>query len=387
MSSIKRVVLMANNYDAVGGITTFVKTIAPGFRDAGFDVEIVTVEPTREDGESLFDPSFKHTAGIEKPMPVNRHFHRLKDRLRPIIYINRFIYKKRQKEASKNLAKLYKSLGRDTVLVITQVYGAERLINGGIRIGNNDGPYVVGMYHDSFEEAARGRDMKRLTRCFTDIDKFLVLTKVDAEHFREEDFTNIGFIHNPVSIETPRHLTKKDNLVISLGRYHPQKSLDYLIKAWAEVIPGFPGWRLEMYGGGEMQAKLQKLIDELNIGNSAHLMGATDKVRELLSKASIYALSSQHEGLPLAIVEAARFAVPTVAFDCAPGIAELIENEKTGIITPRNNVHMLAGGLKRLMGNEKSRKQMGLAAQKKSQEYQTRTIIEVWAKLFDELVL
>jgi len=387
MNSIKRVVLMANNYDAVGGITTFVKTIAPGFRDAGFEVEIVTVESVYEDSKSLFDPSFKHRTGIEKSMPANRHFRRLKDRLKPAIYVNRFIYKRRQREASRNLARLYKSWGRDTVLIITQVYGAECLINGGIKLGNNKGPYVVGMYHDSFEEAAKGKNIKRLIKCFMDIDKFLVLTKIDADLFREEGFTNVSFIHNPVSIEAPNRPIKKDNLVVSLGRYHPQKSLDYLIKAWAEIASDFPDWRLEMYGGGGMQAKLQKLIDELTINDSARLMGATDQVGKLLGRSSIYALSSQHEGLPLAIVEAARFNVPTVAFDCAPGIAELVDHDKSGIIVPRNNVHLLAEGLKQLMSNHKLCEEMGVAARKKSNEYKVNTIIEKWAGIFDELII
>jgi glycosyltransferase involved in cell wall biosynthesis len=385
MTEIKRVVLMLNNPDAVGGVTTFVNTIAPGFRDAGYEVELLTVEQMHSDEEYLLDPTFKHCIGVASAMPTKRNFVRVRDYLDLRIYRNRRIYKKLKDKACKNLTRVYKEWGRDTVLIITQVYGAEHLIRGGVDISTNNGPYVVGMYHDSFEQATKGRDMERLVKNFKQVDRLLCLTGYDAEQFRKRGFTNIGYMHNPVSIEAPKAAIDKENIVVSLGRYHPQKSLDYLINAWGEIAKDYPDWRLEMYGDGNERAKLQKLIDKLDINDNTKLMGKTNKVKEVLSRSSINTLSSQHEGLPLAIVEAARFGVPTVAFDCAPGISELIDNGKTGIVTPRNNAHLLAEGIKSLISDDQRRNAMGAAAHKRSLQYETDKIIKQWEHLFDDL--
>ena len=85
MGNIRKVVLMANNYDALGGITTFVNTISHGFEAANFEVEIVTVEPTRSNGAVLFDSSFKHMSSLTMPLPQNRHYRTRYDRFNPKI--------------------------------------------------------------------------------------------------------------------------------------------------------------------------------------------------------------------------------------------------------------------------------------------------------------
>lgn len=384
---IKKVVIMANNPDAVGGITTFVNTIAPGFRDAGYEVELVTVEHMHSDGEYLLDPSFKHRVGVASSMPAKRSFARIRDYFNPRVHRNIRLYRKLQEQACKNLADMYQEWGRDTVLIITQVYGAEHLLSGGVNLNTNSGPYVIGMYHGSFEGAAKGLDVMRCTKNFKHVDKMFCLTAYDAEQFRKVGFTNVDYIHNPVNIEPSKPVRIKENLVVSLGRYHPEKSLHYLINAWGEIAKKYPDWSLELYGGGGEWKRLQKLIDTLDIHENTKLMGKTTDINGVLSRASINALSSQREGLPIAIVEAARFNVPTVAFDCAPGISELIIDGKTGIITPRNNSHLLAEGIESLIVGSKKRLAMGKAASDDSMKYKTASIIRQWEQVFKELVV
>lgn len=386
---IKKVVLMANNPDAVGGITTFLNTIAPGFREAGYDVEFLTVSQMHENTSYLLDESFSHHIGVAAALPAKRDrtFARVRDYAKFKIYRNRRLYKKLRHKLHTNLSRIYKSYGRDTVIIITQVYGAEQLRASGINLSATNGPYVVGMYHDSFEEAAGTHNLTRLKECFKDVDKFLCLTQYDAEQFRAKEFTNTGYIYNPVSIEPKKRLSKNNKVAVSLGRYHPQKSLHYLVRAWSMLAKKYPDWRLDMYGGGPEQAKLQKLIDDLDIGKNTTLKGKTSAVGDVLADASINVLSSQHEGLPIAIVEAARFQVPTVSFDSAPGIAELIDDGVTGIITPRNNTRALAEGIERLIQDDDLRRSMGLMAQKESMKYQTPRIIAQWERLFDTLTL
>ena len=284
---------------------------------------------------------------------------------------NRRIYKRMKHHSAQNLAKIWSRWGRDTVVIITQMYTAERLIHGGVDLTSKSGPYVVGMYHGSYEEAARNNDVKRLKNCFKNVDKFVVLTSKDSAIFRNNKFSNVSFIHNPVRFKQSKKMSKKEKVVVSLGRYHSEKSLDYLIEVWSELAGEYPDWRLEMYGSGNKEAKLQKLISELGIERSAFLKGKTNNVPSVLGRASVHALSSQHEGLPLAIVEAARFEVPTVSFNCAPGISELIDDGVTGIITPPNNSHLLAEGLRTYLQDRSVRLSAGRKARIKSKAYET----------------
>ena len=115
------------------------------------------------------------------------------------------------------------------------------------------------------------------------------------------------------------------------------------------------------------------------------MKGKTNNVPSVLGRASVNALSSQHEGLPLAIVEAARFGFPTVSFNCAPGISELIDDGVTGIITPPNNSHLLAEGLRTYLQDRSVRLSAGRKARIKSKAYETHRIVADWKELFRTL--
>ena len=52
--------------------------------------------------------------------------------------------------------------------------------------------------------------------------------------------------HDPI-IDTPA-----DRTVLSLGRIHPKKGLDRLVRAWARVEAEFPDWRLRIVGPDEL---------------------------------------------------------------------------------------------------------------------------------------
>lgn len=380
--------LMVNNHDSLGGITTFVNSLGSALKNEGYDVEMASAEAMHKDAPTLIDDEFNLTIGTTKCMPENRSYKRMLDWLNPIIVYNRSFTNKNRYQAGRKLAKYFNSLGNDTVVIITQVFVAEALKQGGAKLTKRDGPYVVGMYHGSFEQAITSRDFNRVKKYFSDIDKFLVLTELDKELFREHKFNNVDYIYNPVSImPNSTHHTKKEKKVVSMGRYHPQKSLDYLLRSWSLVCDEFKDWKLELYGGGEDHDMLQGLINELDISDSAFLMGRAKRVDDVLAGASINAMSSQYEGLPIAIVEAARFNVPTVAFNCAPGIEELIKDEVTGYVTPQNNIELLADGLRKLMSDDDRRVRMGDLAQKESLKYTPESIVKKWIKMFDNLEL
>ena len=66
-------------------------------------------------------------------------------------------------------------------------------------------------------------------------------------------------------------------------------------------------------------------------------------------------MSSRHEGMPTALVEAMYLNTPVIAFDCPTGPSELIENGKNGFLVEANNVDKLADAIskyKQLHGKE-----------------------------------
>jgi glycosyltransferase involved in cell wall biosynthesis len=81
-----------------------------------------------------------------------------------------------------------------------------------------------------------------------------------------------------------------------------------------------------------------------------------------MRQAAIYVLSSDYEGLPNALIEAQGLGLPAVATRCPHGPEEIIDDGKTGLLTPVGDARELAEAMVKLLSNEPRRRQMGQAA-------------------------
>lgn len=214
-------------------------------------------------------------------------------------------------------------------------------------------------------------------------DKFVVLTKEDQGYWGELD--NIQVIPNARSfeIECPAELNEKK--VIAVGRYCHQKSFDKLIDAWSIVCQEVGDWKLHLVGDGEDREQLQKQIEELGLMEKVVLGRAETDMKTVYSNASILALSSRYEGLPMVLLEAQAAGLPVVSFDCKCGPKDVLTDGVDGILVKEGDVDGLANGLLRLIKNPLLRKQMGAAAYMNSERFSDETVMGQWIELFNVL--
>jgi glycosyltransferase involved in cell wall biosynthesis len=92
----------------------------------------------------------------------------------------------------------------------------------------------------------------------------------------------------------------EDRLIVSVARLEPQKNPHALVRA----IP--PGFRLLLVGAGSLRPTLEGI-------EGVHLLGVRTDLPELLSACDIFALASEWEGHPLALMEAMAAGLPVVA--------------------------------------------------------------------------
>lgn len=384
--SFDRIVLMANDVDRLGGVGRFINEMAIGFHSRGYETELVGVSP----------PPAGHRQVVERPaeivvrtlMPesppedwVLRSDADKRDKARVARHERRF---ELREIAVAQLRELIEFWGPRTLIICTQVYGMEHMLEAGYDADDSSHPRVIGQYHGSFTSAqSTGNDLRRVMKAYDTVDRTVFLTAADAEEFRMRGLNNTYWISNPVA--TPAHTEKeRSNRFVALGRYDEQKSLHYLLAAWNEIAEQLPDWHVELYGEGPLRPQLQSMIDDRSIPR-AQLMGKTDQVGEVLSGSKVHVLSSQAEGLPIAIVEAGLLGVPTVAFDCAPGIRELIDSERTGLVVPKNNVRELSESMLSLAEDHEMLSSMSEACAEKSKRYAPDEILDQWEELFFQM--
>lgn len=379
MTEISKIVLVANNVGGIGGVSTFAATMAREFSRRDYEVLLLGFDQV----DTLIDTSaFRTFTAFDAPTPeaVSPRKAALGS-LDPRVRWSRRKLRKLRERGSERLQPILAEFDSRTAVICTQVFGMERLIAAGFDPSDRSGPLTFGQHHNSFGAAQRGGYIPRLRRSYYAIDRFVALTPEDAHSFRLAGLADVTAIANPVDMaeQTP---DPESRTIMCLGRIDAQKRPERLIHAWSLVSRDFPDWSLELWGSGDQEDQTRDLIDTLGLSDSARMMGATSDVPTVLKRAAALVLSSDDEGLPLAIAEAARAGVPTVSVDCAPGIRELIDDGRTGIVTPARSVEGLAAGLETMMGDQTTRHAMGRAAQEKSQAWQPAAIVDQWEDEF-----
>lgn len=225
----------------------------------------------------------------------------------------------------------------------------------------------------------RSRQDARLVRKY---DRFVVLTEEDKPNWGLME--TIRVIPNPVAFhpENPAMLNIKT--VIAVGRYTHQKGLERLIEAWGQ-IKGKGGWILRLVGDGEQREDLEEKVRAHGLSDSVALGREESDMALVYTNASIVALPSRYEGLPMALLESQSFGIPAVAYDCQCGPREIIHDGEDGILVPEGDIPGLAAGLEKLMNDEALRKKMGKAAFENAKRWQPDAIMNKWTALFEEV--
>lgn len=353
------IVIIANSLEEIGGVQRVVHVLAEGLAQRGYDVTLLGVNPHPDKHCYVDNPSYASDFLYE---PLGKE-----------------AYKREHKAARlRGVKKLSKILaGKPPGIIITAQRYSLRMVNE----ADHKGWSVISQYHSSAEAAVRTGDLGMLTSLAADSDYHLLLTQPDADKFQQAGLNNTRVMSNPISFlpRVPASLTAKT--VVSIGRYSEEKSLDYLIRAWALVEPNFPEWKLRLMGTGPLKDELKALAESLDLKN-VDILGPTQNAEAELLNSSIFALSSQHEGLPMVLLESMACGLPIVTFDCAPGISDLIDSGVDGVIVEKNNVEELAAELGLLMESKDRRVAIGTKAKEKSAKFSPETVLDNWEQLF-----
>ncbi|MGT2505950.1 glycosyltransferase [Cupriavidus basilensis] len=138
-------------------------------------------------------------------------------------------------------------------------------------------------------------------------------------------------------------------LLINVGRLVPEKAQDVLIDAFALFRAGTDEVkaRLLIAGEGPERAALEQRIRQQELSGSVMLAGTRRDVPALLNAADLFVLSSEIEGMPLAVGEALACGCPVVATDAA-GVAALLGD--CGTIVSRGDAPALATAIGEVLG-------------------------------------
>ena len=145
-----------------------------------------------------------------------------------------------------------------------------------------------------------------------------------------------------------RRDTPQEKLIVSVGRFAPEKGHRYLIEALNLLSPQDVVWRCTFLGDGELETELRALAAKHGLSDQVTFPGFCEDVFSVLLTADVFVLPSLHESSPNALIEAMGVGLPCIASDVG-GIADLVENGENGIRVPPGDSEALAAALHRVL--------------------------------------
>ncbi|ETK33727.1 glycosyltransferase family 4 protein [Microbispora sp. ATCC PTA-5024] len=374
--------LLLHAYGMGGTIRTVVSQ-ANAMAALGHDVEIVSVIRRRDRPQFRLDRSVALSTLVDQREGVltdslgRKVWRRVRGKIVPYGEFAAAYFTERVEKAVID----YVSSLDDGILVTTRpalnLISARRAPSGVVRVAQEH------MNLNAYPETLR----REIVRHYGAFDAVAVLTGTDRRDYqRLLPDTPVVRIPNAVDRAGRVPSRQEHKVVVAAGRLVAQKGFDLLIPAFAAAARRHPGWRLRIFGTGPKKHELTALADRQGLGDRIALMGRSPRLHEELARASVYALSSRFEGLPMVMIEAMAHALPVAAFDCPTGPGDVLTDGIDGLLVPPEDVDALAEALGRLMAERETRVRLGSAAAVTAAEYDPEIVMPQWERLFGELL-
>lgn len=232
------------------------------------------------------------------------------------------------------------------------------------------GPRTVVTVHNLVLDEAAGRNAALLRRLERDLPRRVAVTIAISEEVRRHlDPSGTDprlHVIPPVGPE-PRVERDRDAirselglapdrpLVVTVGRLHPQKDLDLLIDAAAEL----PDITFVVVGEGPERDRLEDRIRAIP-GLDVRLIGERRNAADHLAAADVVVSSARWEGFGLAIAEALTLGRPVVATDVGP-IHTMILDGRTGRLVPPGDPVALRDAISEMLSDTERARRLGEA--------------------------
>lgn len=166
--------------------------------------------------------------------------------------------------------------------------------------------------------------------------------------------------------------------VVFVGRLVEVKRVDVLLDALRLVADELPGVRAAIVGGGSrMDQRLRLQAHELGLEENVTFVGHSDDVPDWLRQSKVFALTSDSEGLSLALMQAMMVGLPAVVTNVGD-LGDLVQEGVNGHLVPRRCPQEVARKIVALLRDDARREQMAKAARESAMRFSIDRTIRRW---------
>jgi len=173
--------------------------------------------------------------------------------------------------------------------------------------------------------------------------------------------------------------------LLTVSRLIERKRIDILIKAVSIAKGTGLALCLSIAGEGYLGDSLCKLSQELNVSDRVLFLGRipSEKMPQIYRQNDVFVMSSAHEGMSNAMLEAMASGLPIITTECE-GVEELIADN--GIVTERADAESFAEALKTLAQDDISYKEMSTASRTQAEKLSWNTVARQYLDCYNRVL-
>lgn len=176
---------------------------------------------------------------------------------------------------------------------------------------------------------------------------------------------------------------------LTVSNFSNAKNIPLFLKVISIVKHTDPDIKFVMVGGSSMPQRIKHEIDQLQIGDVLEHIPYCDDLNTYYKSSHAFLLTSEVEGLPMAIIEAMSFGLPVISSSTGD-IPDIIQNMKNGILFhPTSSPSLFANSIIQIKNNPELRGSLSNSAftsiQLLSDEFSPDHIKKAWQNIIREI--
>lgn len=248
-------------------------------------------------------------------------------------------------------------------------------------------PYPVIVCERSTPKHDPANKMLRILRKFLFFtgEGFVFQTEAARQFFSKKIQSRSVVIPNPINdFMIEPYTQEKSQRIVMVCRIDRVKNIEMAIDAMTEIAKLHPGYTLEIYGKSYFgyegyEDTLRKRAFDKNLEDVVVFKGFSNDVHNEIKDAEAFLLTSNHEGMSNALIEAMALGLPCVATDVDSGsVRAFIDDHYNGLLIPVEDTEACIRALDELLSDADLRKQISTNARKIREELSVNHISQRW---------
>ena len=222
-----------------------------------------------------------------------------------------------------------------------------------------------------------------LLRAVSHCDLVITMGSGAKEFFEERGVqSEIHVVSGGIEIPDKHTLDRAERQysLLFVGRLVPIKRVDIFIDMVAAMRRHDESVRAAIVGDGPLSGELQARAKDAGVLECIEFAGYQDNVKAWLLKSKLFVLTSESEGLSLALMEAMSYGLPAIVSDVGD-LSDMIDNGVNGFLVGDHSAEEFAKSASTLLSNDSVYERASLAAYNKGAQYSTACCTNRWDEI------